>query len=115
MTETPETQPEPAAAPADSTAERVNTLEEKVNRILGILSGGDSEPGPDAAPDTPDIAHQIREQLDARDRAQRDADEKKNAGDRLAAVEQQVKDMAERAPQAPLKRATRLMWGGRTE
>ena len=102
-------------APPDNSGsieQRVDTLETKLDRILGILDRDDDGPAPE--PDSgggSNIAHEIRAQLDARDK-QRAADDKAKAdSDRVGALETRVNELAEKPPQAPLRRSTRFMWG----
>ena len=101
----------PAEAPPDAGVEqRVDSLESKVDKILGILSadGSDEQEQPATQPDT-NIAHEIRAQLEERDaKARADAAEQGKA-DRLAAAEAKIAELAEKPPAPMPRRVERIM------
>lgn len=100
-------------APAEETAgveQRVDSLESKVDKILGILSGGQGETPQAEQPDGgTNIAHEIRAQLDERDRKNAaDAAEREKA-DRLAAAEAKIAELSEQPPAPMPRRVERIM------
>ncbi len=120
MAKEPETDPpkEPAA-PDTGLGQRVESLEHgqeslshKLDKILGIISGGpdDDDPGDGSQPaGTPNIAHEIRAQLDERDRkAKADADAA-SVKDQLGQVTAKVAELAEKAPEPMPRRIEKLM------
>jgi len=103
--------------------ERVSGLETgqqalagKIDQILGILGSGEGDGGHDDEPTSTggtNIAHEIRAQLDERDRkAKADADAKAH-GDRVGALEARVSELAEKPPEPMPRRVEKLMWGSR--
>lgn len=114
---------ETAAAGGGDLDERVGKLEtgqdtiaEKVDRILGIL-GKDKNAAHDAAQDHTEakldrptnIADEIRQQLDERDRL---AAEERDKSD-LASLKETVKALTEKAPEPMPRRIEKIMWGDR--
>ena len=110
----------PEAASGDETEpgreggqeQRIETLESKVDQILGLLSrtpenrsAGREDAGP------PTVAHEIRQQLDERDRRDREAAAAQGQTDRLGAVETRLAELTEKPPVAPVRKVTKLMWG----
>lgn len=87
------------------------SLTEKIDKLLGIVSGGGDKPdGEPPAPRQPsNIAEEIRAQLDERDRRDQAAADDKARGDRLAAVETKVAELAEKPPVTPPRRVEKLM------
>lgn len=90
------------------------TMSGQLERIIGMLSGGDA-PKPDGQPAAaaghPNIGHEIRAQLDERDaraRAKASADEQAST---IASLQETVRQLTEAAPVAPVRRATKIMWG----
>lgn len=100
-------QGEPTPAELDA---RITALDGKLDTIIDRLSGQAPAAGDGAAADRPaDLAAEIRRQLaDQRAAEQADAD-RKGAADRLAAVEQRVKDMTEQAPESVVRRVENVM------
>lgn len=90
--------------------QRVDSLESKVDQILGIVRGGGGKPDSEPEPQRPgNIAEEIRAQLDERDRRDQAAADDKARGDRLAAVETKVAELAEKPPVTPPRRVEKLM------
>jgi len=89
-------------------AERQDSLESKVDKILEVLGRGEGQAHTAAEQHTEDrldrpgnIAEEIRAQIAAQQSAA-DADaEKRSNADRLAAVEQRITGMTEQTPEAP--------------
>jgi hypothetical protein len=110
-TETAETGPTPA-----ETAARVDALDAKVDKILEVLSGKKDDAHAAAQEHTEErldrpttIAEQVRQQL-ADEKAREAADaEKRGSAERLAAVEAKVTGMAERTPEAPVRRVEKWL------
>ena len=99
-----------ADPPAETGVEqRVDSLESKVDKILGILSGSDAPAEQEQPEAGTNIAHEIRAQLDERDRkAAADAEEQGKA-DRLAAAEAKIAELAEKPPAPMPRRVERIM------
>jgi hypothetical protein len=108
--------PEGDAAPSNAELEqRVSGVESKLDLILEKLGGaspakGDDKPDPEG---TGSIAEQIRAQLAERDKASADAASKDAAEQRIKTIEDRVEGMAERTPEPPERRVSRVMWGAR--
>lgn len=101
----------PEDPPAESGVEqRVDSLESKVDKILGILSGGDShaEETPAGQPDT-NIAHEIRAQLEEQDRKRAAEAAEQGKADRLAAAEARIAELSEKPPEPMPRRVERIM------
>ena len=102
---------EPEAPPAESGVEqRVDSLESKVDKILGILSGQAGDAG-DAGdePQPTNIAHEIRAQLDERDAKARAEAAEQGKADRLAAAEARIAELSEKPPEPMPRRVERIM------
>ena len=87
------------------------SLSQKIDKILGLVSGGDGESahGDEGSGGGTNIAHEIRAQLEDRDRkAKADADEKAKA-DRLAAAEARIAELSEKPPEPMPRRRERIM------
>ena len=107
----------------EALGERVSRLETgqdslsgKIDQILGILDGsGGGQTGHDEQPSgaQPNIAHEIRAQLDERDRKKAADDTARADADRLGAVETRLAELAEKPPEPMPSRRERWMWGGR--
>jgi hypothetical protein len=106
------------SSPDHSIDQRVSQLEtgqaslsEKLDQILGIVGGGGGEA--DAHPQEPtggaNVAHEIRAQLDERDRKNRAEAAEKAAADRLAAAEAKIAELAEKPPEAMPRRVEKIM------
>jgi hypothetical protein len=95
----------------DELEARQEGLSDKIDQILGILGGKkpEGDPAPDAQPSS--IADEIRQQLEAKTRRDADDAEKRGHADELAAIKARVAELAEKPPQEPVRRSTRLMWG----
>lgn len=92
-----------------------SSLEGKVDKILGIISGqhgtgeGDGGGHDDQPSGGTNVAEEIRAQLDARDaKNAADADEKSKS-DRLAAAEAKIAELAEKPPAPMPRRSERIM------
>lgn len=113
-TEPPE---DPTPPPATGLDQRVESLEHgqeslghKLDRILGVISGSDDDPGGGGQPaGSPNIAEEIRAQLDKRDREKKEADEAASVKDQLGQVKAKVAELAEKPPAPPPKRVHKLM------
>ena len=112
-----ETTEDETSAPSNAQlAERVSGVESKLDLILDKLSGAKDDAHAAAQQHTEDrldrpsnIADEIRQQL-AQQRAAEAADaEKRGQADRIAAVEQSLAGMAEKTPEAPLRRVEKIM------
>lgn len=110
--DTAETAPE---SPRDAD-QRIDNLEAKVDRILGILgrdeskAHGAAQEHTEAKLDRPtNVADEIRAQLNERDRqaaAERDKSD-------LASLKETVAQLAEKSPEPMPRRIETLMWGKR--
>jgi hypothetical protein len=112
---------DPAPAPDAGLDQRVESLEhgqeslgQKLDRILGLMSGpGDDDPGDGGQPaGAPNIAHEIRQQLDERDRKAKADAEAASLKDQLGAVTAKVTELAEKPP-APMPRRVEKIMGWR--
>lgn len=111
---------EGAPPPAAGLDQRVESLEHgqeslghKLDKILGIVSGGpdDDDPGDGGQPaGAPNIAEEIRAQLDKRDREAKDAADKASLTDELGQVKAKVAELAEKPP-APMPRKIEKIMG----
>lgn len=108
MADEPEAEPVTEATPPADGETRIGKLEAKVDAILDKLSG--AKPG-EAAEEKPGmtLAEEIRAQLDARDNAEAERQAKDGEKQRIAELEARVTGMAEKAPEAPIRRVERLM------
>jgi hypothetical protein len=94
-------------------AARQDTLDGKLDQILGILGKGESQAQgaaqdrEEAKLDAPtSVADEIRRQLEDRDRAKADQDWKAGVDEKLATVPEQK-------PETPVRKIERVMWGAR--
>jgi hypothetical protein len=91
---------------------RQDSIEGKVDQILGILggskAGGESAHAPEGTGGG-NVAAEIRAQLDERAARQAEADKQKAAGDRIGALEARVSELAEKPPQPVTRRVEKLM------
>jgi uncharacterized protein YukE len=104
---------------APSTAElagRIDGIESKLDLLIDKIGGKKDEAHAAAQQHTEDrldrpssIAEEIRAQIAAAKAAEAADAEKRGQADRLAAVEAAVTGMAEKAPEAPLRRVEKLM------
>jgi hypothetical protein len=111
-TETTETQ-------APSTAElagRIDGLESKLDVVISKLGGARDQAHTAAEQHTEDrlerpstIAEEIRAQLDAQRAADAETAEKRGQADRLAAVEERIKGMAEQTPAPPERKIEKFL------
>jgi hypothetical protein len=118
----PETDPPPTEPEGNTTDQRIASLEagqtginSKIDRILGIISGGspDDDPGDGGQPaGGQSIAHEIRAQLDARDAKAKADSEAASVKDELGQVKAKVAELAEKPP-APMPRAVERFMGWR--
>jgi cell division septation protein DedD len=92
-----------AEAPAQGDLpKRVDTLESKIDTILSRLSGGPAK-ADDGPEPPPNVAHEIRQQLDERDaRAKKQAEEDGIKAE-LGEVKVKLSELTEKAP-GPLPR-----------
>jgi len=90
---------------------RIDGLSEKIDKILGIVGGAPpSDPGGTAAADpAPDIAAEIRAQLDKRDADARAGAEKDTLHKTVGELAAKVKELSEKPPAEPVKRRWKLM------
>ena len=121
MTKPAEIEPEPDPTPATGLDQRVESLEHgqgalehKIDRILGVISGGgDDDPGDGGQPaGSGNIAEEIRAQLDKRDREAKDAADKASLTDEIGQVKAKVAELAEKPP-APMPRRVEKLMGWR--
>jgi hypothetical protein len=113
---------EPTAPEGNTTDQRIASLEagqtginSKIDRILGIISGSgpDDDPGDGGQPaGAPNIAHEIRQQLDARDAKNKADSEAASVKDQLGQVAAKVAELAEKPP-APMPRKVERIMGWR--
>lgn len=90
--------------------DRVGRLEASVDKILNIVSGGGGKPEQSETPQQPgNIADEIRQQLDERDRRAKTEAEDAAKTDRLAALETKVSELAEKPPESMPRRIEKLM------
>lgn len=86
------------------------SLTEKIDKLLGIVSGGGDKPDGESAPRPPsNIAEEIRAQLDERDRRDQAAAADKARADWEAGVETRLTELAEKPPVTPPRRVEKLM------
>lgn len=88
------------------------TLSGKLDAILDRLGGG--QDGKPAGPPAPEggggnVAAEIRQQLEERDRKARAEADSKSTADRLAAAETKLAELAEKPPQAMPRAVERIM------
>lgn len=91
---------------------RIDGLSEKIDRILGIVTGGTAEP-PAAGEEPPgkpaSIAAEIRAQLDKRDADAKSAARAEDHDKTVAELKAQIKELTEKPPAEPVKRAHKFM------
>jgi hypothetical protein len=94
-------------------AARQDSLEGKLDQILGIIGKGEGEAQGKAEEheaaklDEPtSVADEIRRQLEDRDRAKANEDWK-------AGVDQKLATVPEQKPETPVRKIERVMWGAR--
>ena len=118
---------EEAGQANDQLSHRVNELESgqsaisaKVDQILGLLGKdkdkvhGAAEQHTEAKLDRPsNVADEIRQQLDERDRKTREDAEKQAAGSELAELRAKVAELTEKPPEPMPRRIEKIMWGAR--
>jgi hypothetical protein len=87
------------------------SLSQKLDKILGIVGGaGPAEGGhPDEDKGAPNIAHEIRAQLDQRDAAAKKKADEDSVKDELGQVKAKVAELAEKAPEPMPRRVERIM------
>lgn len=114
--EPPEETTPPAAAELDQRVESLEhgqeSLSHKLDRILGVLSDGPGDdPGDGGQPaGAPNIAEEIRAQIDKRDREAKDAADKAALTDELGQVKAKIAELAEKPP-APMPRKIEKIMG----
>ena len=106
---------EPPESAETSEEKRIDTLESKVDRILGMLSG-DGKPEPEAEPPVADPKAEMRQELArlkaAEDRKKARESEKAANESRLKAIEDKISEK----PPVEHKRSTTFMrWRGDDE
>lgn len=105
------------AAPSNAElAGRVDGLESKLDLILGKLGGTEHQAHAAAQQHTEDrldrptnIADEIRQQLEERDRAAAASAKDQADQDWRAGVDEKLSGMTEQTPEAPLRRVEKLM------
>jgi hypothetical protein len=105
------------STPATGLGDRVSrletgqeTLSDKLDKILGIVGGGRSEPeDKPAGTGAPNIAHEIRAQLEARDAKAREDAEKTSLREEVAGLKTSLAELAEKPPEAMPRRVEKLM------
>ena len=111
-TEDPAPEPTPDPPKDAGLDQRVTSLESKIDRILGLLDGPD-DPGDGGQPaGAPNIAQEIRDQLDARDRKAKADAEAATLKDELGQVKAAVTELKEKPP-APMPRKVERLMGWR--
>lgn len=102
--------PEPGQAD-DRLGERVDGLEAKVDKILGIISGGSDKPASEPGqPQQPaNVAEEIRRQIEDRDAKAASAAEEQAKTDRIGALETKITELAEHAPEPMPRRVEKFM------
>lgn len=100
--------PEPPAEPG--VEQRVDSLESKVDQILGIISGQHDGQAPETEePGGTNIAHEIRAQLEEQERRKAAEAAEQSKADRLAAAEAKIAELAEKPPEPMPRRVERIM------
>ena len=100
----------PPAAPDTGLDQRVSSLEGKIDTILSKLGGGTPAPdGPKEPAGAPNVAHEIRQQLDERDAAARKKAEEDGVKTELGEVKAKLAELAEQPPAPMPRRIERLM------
>lgn len=104
-------------------ADRVDALEtgqsslaDKLDQVIGILGGKeggghDGQPTGDGEPGAPTIAHEIRAQLDKRDREAAAAKADSDRNSTIAELQAKVAELTEQPPaDVPTRRARLMGW-----
>jgi hypothetical protein len=106
----------PAAPTSTELATRIDGLESKLDLVISRLGGAKDQAHAAAEQHTEDrldrpstIAEEIRQQLDAQRAADADAAERRTSGERLAALEDRIKNMAEQTPQPPERKIEKIL------
>jgi hypothetical protein len=111
MTDEP-VDPPAADPPAESgdLPKRVSSLEGKIDRILDMVTGGGGDDNPEhVEPGAPNIAHEIRQQLDQRDREAKKKADEDGVKAELGEVKTKLAELAEKPPAPMPRRIERLM------
>jgi hypothetical protein len=90
-----------------------DSLSQKLDRILGIVGGGGHDEEPTDQPaqgGAPNIAHEIRQQLDERDRKKADDDRQAGLHSTVDELKTKVSELTEKPP-APLPRRIEKLMG----
>ena len=87
---------------------RVDTLESKIDTILSRLSGGPAK-ADDGPEPPPNVAHEIRQQLDERDRAAAAKAKEDGIAAELGEVKVKLSELTEKAPGPLPRRIERIM------
>ena len=98
----------PAPAETGDLPKRVDTLESKIDTILSRLSGGPAE-ADDGPEPPPNVAHEIRQQLDERDRAAAAKAKEDGIAAELGEVKVKLSELTEKAPGPLPRRIERIM------
>jgi hypothetical protein len=103
-------------APEEGLDQRVGRLEaghesmtHKLDRILGLVGGGGHDEEPTDQP-APNIAHEIRQQLDERDRQAREQADKDGLKSTVGELQTRLSELTEKPP-APLPRRIEKLMG----
>ena len=102
----------PAADPPESgdLPKRVSSLEGKIDRILDMVTGGGGDDNQEPTePGAPNIAHEIRQQLDQRDREAKKKADEDGVKAELGEVKTKLAELAEKPPAPMPRRIERLM------
>jgi len=98
------------SARLDAVEAKQDSMSATLNQVLSILKGdGGKTDQPATEPGTSNVAEEIRQQLEERDRKQRADEEKKHGDDRLGALETRVSELAEKPPGPLPRRVEKLM------
>jgi cell division septation protein DedD len=98
----------PAPAETGDLPKRVDTLESKIDTILSRLSGGPAK-ADDGPEPPPNVAHEIRQQLDERDRAAAAKAKEDGIAAELGEVKVKLSELTEKAPGPLPRRIERIM------
>jgi hypothetical protein len=88
---------------------RVSSLEGKIDRILDMVTGGGGDAETGSEPGAPNIAHEIRQQLDQRDREAKKKADEDGVKAELGEVKTKLAELAEKPPAPMPRRIERLM------
>lgn len=90
--------------------QRVTTLESKIDKILGIISRDPpAADEPEQPAGAPNVAHEIRQQLDERDAKAREDADKASLRDEVGALKTTLAELAEKPPEAMPRKVERIM------